>query len=354
VSDRKLSAANGRAGAQGEKQALELTDLFPQNVAMEGTRVRLHHSAIVLACLSNCLAIQRDSYVGDLKPYPLPPAAEAPLKKLAASSDILILGEIHGTQEVPELVASLLAPLTELGYNTLALEVPNNDQASLLAWARGKSEKIPDFFAHPSGDGRGNAQLLTLAGIAASPPFQWQIICFDESELAREKALLSRIQKKQTGKAVAPDMTDDDIIAAWRERDAAMASNVLREAKSLKVTNKILAICGNLHARKTNDMQEPMLSKLWPSFARVLMQRQPAWRVSSVNIEFYGGTYFNNGKVQTFAKRSLEQATVRSEGQTGWDLVLSLPTAKAATPLDPKHVPAGKAADLSVDKAIQK
>jgi len=85
------------------------------SVEIKGNRVRVHHSAIVLACLSNWIAIQSDSYADDLKPYPLPTAARARMEELAASSDILILGEMHGTQEVPELVASLLPRLTELG-----------------------------------------------------------------------------------------------------------------------------------------------------------------------------------------------------------------------------------------------
>src|SRR5262249_45835285 len=84
------------------------------------------------------------SHAGDLKPYPFPNDARASLENLAASSDILILGEMHGTQEVPELVASLLARLTELGYNTLAIEVPNNEQASLRAWACGETKRSPD------------------------------------------------------------------------------------------------------------------------------------------------------------------------------------------------------------------
>lgn len=310
--------------------------------------MRVHHSATVIACfLDLCLAFCRDSSAGDFKPYPLPPAARAGIENLAESSDVLILGEMHGTQEVPELVAGLLGPLTKLGYHTLALEVPNNEQASLLKCLHGETERIPNFFAHPNGDGRGNAQLLALARIAASPPFHWQIICFDQSELVPESERLSRIRKKVTEKTAAPSFTDNDMIAEWRERDARMASNVLREAAALKATNKILAISGNIHARTKNDIREPMLSQFWPSFAGMLKQRQPAWRVNSVNVEFYSGAYVNNGKVQTVRKRPLEQPEIRPAGQTGWDLVLSLPTATPATFLGPIQVPFGNAAAAS-------
>ena len=308
----------------------------------------------VILCFYLCFAICSDSFAGDLKPYPLPPATRTHIENLAASSDILILGEIHGTQEVPELAASLLGPLGKLGYHTLAFEVPNNYQASLLAWLHGETARIPNFFTHPNGDGRGNAELLTLARIAASPPFQWQIICFDESESVTEKEQLLLIQKKQTGKVGAVNFTEDEMLVMWRARDAAMASNLLSGAKLLKATNKILAICGNLHARTSNDIREPMLSKLWPSFAGVLKQRRPDWRVGSVNIEFYSGAYFNNGKVQTIPKRPLEHPVARPAGQTGWDLVLSLPAARPATLLGPVPMPLGEAGAGSPAKANQR
>jgi erythromycin esterase-like protein len=295
--------------------------------------MRVHQFMIVLACFAIGLAIPSDSRGGELKPYPLPPEARTGVEKLAASSDVLVLGEMHGTQEVPQLVAGLLAPLSELGYHALALEVPNNQQAAVLAWARGETKTIPGFFAFPNADGRGNAQLLALARIAAVPPFRWQIICFDESELTLEKqARLALAQRKQTEKAKGSELAvDDEMFALWRERDATMAANVLRETKSLKPTEKTLAICGNIHARVTKDVRDPMLSKLWPSFAEMLKQRRPAWRVNSINIEFYSGAIFNEGKVRSIGKRPLEHAVIRSAGQSGCTLVLSLPVATPAT-----------------------
>jgi hypothetical protein len=293
--------------------------------------VRAHQSAIALACLSHCLAIQGDSYADDLGPCPLPPAARARIEDLAASSTMLILGEVHGTREVPELVESLLAPLTELGYGTLALEVPHKDQAPLLAWARGETDRIPDFFANPNGDGRANAQLLTLVRIAVSPPYRWRIICFDDPESVLERWRQAPTREEQAGGPDGPPPTADEVAAIWRERDAAMASNVLKETRSLRPTSKILAICGNLHARTTNDVQEPMLSKLWPSFAGVLKQRQPAWRINSVNIEFCRGAFFNDGKAQPIGGQPPEPAVDPPAGQTGWNLVLSLPVASPAT-----------------------
>jgi hypothetical protein len=55
--------------------------------------VRVHHCVRALACFAIGLAIPSDSCGGDLKPYPLPPEARTGVEKLAASSDVLLLGE---------------------------------------------------------------------------------------------------------------------------------------------------------------------------------------------------------------------------------------------------------------------
>ena len=300
---------------------------------MRGDRVSVRHPAIILVCLFGCLAIRGSSYAGDLEPYPLPPEARACIEHLAARSDVLILGEVHGTREVPGLVAGLLAPLNKRGYRVLALEVPNDAQAPLLAWARGETDRVPDFFANPNGDGRGNVQLLELVRTAVSPPFRWQVVCFDDSEAIIEKQYHALIKKRQTGNAKVSSFLSDDAISFWRERDAAMASNLLGEARSLKSTDKVLAICGNLHARTKHDAKDATTSSFWPSFAEMVKQGQPAWRVSSVNIEFSSGAYFNEGKVQTIRRRPIEHAEVRSAGRTEWDLVLNLPKASPAKSL---------------------
>ena len=48
--------------------------------------------AIFIGCLYECFVITSDVHAGDLKPYPLPPAARAGIEELATSSDVLILG----------------------------------------------------------------------------------------------------------------------------------------------------------------------------------------------------------------------------------------------------------------------
>ena len=233
-----------------------------------------------------------------LDPYPLPAPARQALLDLAAQSDVLILGEIHGTQEVPAIAAALLEPLTKLGYQALALEIPADQREPLVDWATGKSTMIPDFFANPYPDGRGNIQTLSLIRAALSLP-GWQLICFDQSteDFAEEDPRATKIDDKQA--VTMPSA--DEMIALSLRRDATMAIRLASERTRLALGAKVLAICGNFHARTANSRLADHLPsipadspfhKLWPSFAAALANNQPTWRVRSVNVVPHSGGYF--------------------------------------------------------------
>src|SRR4051812_13638076 len=115
-------------------------------------------------------------------PYPLSVDVRESLTKVASESDILILGEIHGTQEVPAIVETLLDTLSKLGYRVIAIEVPHNEQTPIHQWATGATDVLPAFFAKPGQDGRGNMQVLHMVRRALMPPYNWELICFDVSD----------------------------------------------------------------------------------------------------------------------------------------------------------------------------
>jgi len=276
-----------------------------------------------------------------LEPYPLPSKARAALCDLGGKNDILILGEIHGTQEVPAIAVALLQPLTEQGYGAIALEIPSNEQKSLTDWATGKTETIPSFFTDPFPDGRGNVQALSLIRIALSPPFKWRLICFDQSW-------------EEPDEAAVPQ----DEIAASLRRDAKMASNLMAERSRLAPNSKVLAICGNFHARTSNpasaqnesDKQAGDLTgKLWPSFAARLRSDLAGRRVCSVSVMPHSGGYFamtttDDGKtsvgVQTIrGPRKIEEAEAHPLDNEPWDWELNLPHATPATFLTPPKNP---------------
>ena len=296
--------------------------------------------------LVSALALAQPA-IPSLEPYPLPSKSKEALCELAGKSDILILGEIHGTQEVPAVAVALLQTLTEQGYGALALEIPSDQQRPLSDWATGKTETIPSFFAEPFADGRGNVQALSLIRIALSPPFKWRLICFDESWETPEEAT-----------------SEDDPIAAWMRRDAEMASNLVAERSRLAPESKVLAICGNFHARTSkptlaqNDsdrQSDDEIGKLWPSFAARLRSDLARRRVCSVNVVPHSGGYFgvtlsDDGKtsvgVQTIRGPKIENAEAHPLNGQPWDWELNLPRATPATFLTPPKNPVEAALEI--------
>jgi hypothetical protein len=268
-----------------------------------------------------------------LKPYPLPTAVQRSVTELAAESDVLILGETHGTQQVPAVAAALLAPLTKLGYQVLAVEVPTDQQASLTAWATGKTKTVPSFFAMPSEDGRGSIEALKLIRTALSPPFRWKLICFDmtEDDMQRQIAEMDRGAKQSSQEGPASTLEFEQMMAISLQRDAVMASNLADQLRQLPAEAKVLVICGNLHARTANHAADSQLMALWPSFAAVLQSNDSARRVRSVDIRPRSGGFFNGGKVNTINGPPLDDAELHPTPDGDWDLELGLPHATPAT-----------------------
>jgi hypothetical protein len=90
---------------------------------------RLVHLAVVALALGGCsLAAQQsatDALVAAAKAhsYPLDSTGRAFLLREAAGADFFLLGEIHGDNDVPELIAALWPAMWQLGYRHAAAEV---------------------------------------------------------------------------------------------------------------------------------------------------------------------------------------------------------------------------------------
>src|SRR5260370_25601410 len=109
----------------------------------------------------------------ELAPYELCADVVHALIKGAVTSDVLPFGELHGTQEVPRLLARLLDDLAAVGYRGLALEIPQDERDVLERWARAESTTVPAFFPHPFADVRGNRQVLALIHPVLTPYRHW-------------------------------------------------------------------------------------------------------------------------------------------------------------------------------------
>jgi len=270
--------------------------------------------------------------------YELPQKATEALAGLASETDVLMLGETHGTQEVPAVAAALLAPLSKLGYGVLALEIPSDQRQPLIDWAAGKTTKVPPFFTKPLEweDGRGNVQLLSLIRTALATPYQWQLICFDQARPIDYDA------KPTEEERAIPD-NPDDLFTEGVKRDAEMATNLAKERLRLAPDSKVLVICGNMHARTANHQPpDNPLSKLWPSLAGALVRDHSTWRIRSIRVEAHAGEFFammgslddlaSVGKVHKFrSKRQFAEAEAHPLEKADWNWELNLPRSTAAT-----------------------
>jgi hypothetical protein len=212
----------------------------------------------------------------ELAPYELSPDVVQALIDVAVTSDVLLFGELHGTQEVPRLLVRLLDDLAAVGYRGLALEIPQDERDELERWARGESTTVPAFYAHPFADDRGNRQMLSFVHLVLTSERDWHLLCFDQSP--------------------------DQPMKQWTERDGWMAHNLREQWHRLCPTAKIVGICGNLHSRLSLPPNRD--TTYWPSFAH---QLHPDRTVRTVKVRFQTGAYFN-------MKR-------RRLGRSGWGLL---------------------------------
>jgi len=211
-----------------------------------------------------------------LDTVPIDLAGRQALLDVAAAAKVLFIGDLHGTREIPGLLATLTTQLAPLGYGALGLEMPPEESGALSAWADGKAD-MPPFFAQPSGDGRGSLEVLAL--VRSVRGAGWHVFAFDG--------------------------TREDWEGTWASRDLGMARSLAMQRAALPAGTRVLAVCGNGHARLARHPKSP--AEFWPSCAADLAARIGAERVRAVSVCFHGGTFFNLNRVR-----------VRKEGSTPW------------------------------------
>ena len=245
--------------------------------------------------------------------YALPPGCRgAGLLQIAASNHLLLFGELHGTREVPAVVAGLLPKLVERGYRGLGLEVPRDQQAPLTAWADGLTDQPPPFFARPSRDGRGNTQVLELVKTARALGIE--LVCFDQ----------------------APDQ----VAHQWADRDDLMARNLLEAWSHLPVRKLwgFAAACtrGWCPSRgwdgccaKRSAVVSSCGEASWRCWVR---QHQPGVHVGAVEVRFAAGEYYNMGEKTIFTRPSARTEPWTQDVGAAFTVALWLPRAKGHVP----------------------
>lgn len=178
-------------------------------------------------------------------------AVAAQIRGAAGPRRLVVLGEMHGTREVPLLVAALVESYAADGPVRIALELPHAQQAALGAWVGGSARETavasitaadPGWSRDAGGnDGRRNLELLDL---------------------------LDRLRElRAAGRDVdvlAFDVAGEQGSAAARDR---MMAARLRDAYAKRVDARWIVVTGNVHAMKFKpamcpDCQVPMVAHL--------------------------------------------------------------------------------------------
>lgn len=241
--------------------------------------------------------------------------AAAQIAEHAAGHRLVVLGELHGTAEIPALAARLASAYTQQGPLTLALEVPHTEQ--------------PEIDRYLDSDG-GDAAWRALAGT----PF-WQVS--DDQHDGRRSVQMRQLIEvvralRAQGAAVdvlAYDVGKDEADAHdhhWR--DARMAANL--RAALVQQPGVTLVLSGNVHAMRTRPSWAPPELQLAP-MASLLLDLQPF----TVNITAASGQFWAclEGRCQALpARTQMQQPLLRStEPERVYDLILQLPELSIAT-----------------------
>lgn len=220
-----------------------------------------------------------------------PDAAEAVQTSLAGGR--LLLGEVHGVRENPQIVAALIR---RFGIGGLALELPPSVAGSLTDWRRGGP--VPEVEPLWWGDGRVTAGHLALLRHRPDLP-----VAFVDAE------------RLPAG-------------GSWADRDAALAKAVQRLPE---VPGGWLVVAGNLHTSLT-------MTELGPPMGYHLAAAFPT--LQSIGISYRSGRFYNAASVAFPGpgdERPLDPA--RLSYRDG-ELVLTLSRAhEAVVPHRPHRVP---------------
>lgn len=187
----------------------------------------------------------------------------------------IVVGENHGTEELPAAFGSLVCEASLRGPVTVALEFPTTMQSQLDA-----------FLAAPDEDSARQA----LAGTVFQQERFW-----DGRTSTAMVALLESVRiLKAAGRDVAilafqpSEPRPSDFIQAYYELDMA---HLLARGAAARPESRVLVLVGNLHARKT---PHPRFEELGIPAAGHL----PATETISLNFAQQGGDAWNCGPTE--------------------------------------------------------
>ncbi|MGZ3461737.1 MAG: hypothetical protein ACXU86_24865, partial [Archangium sp.] len=156
------------------------------------------------------------------------------LGKLARPGNVVLLGELHGTQEVPHFVAQSACQVVTQGIPvTVGLEVPSMNQ-----------ERLETFLASPGKD-------LDWSKLMESP--FWRSPYPDGRNSEAIVYLIEALRKLRSQGLDVKVFAFDHPPLEGEAREEAMAKTVLEVAKSSQ-KRAVLVVSGNLHPRQVKGL----------------------------------------------------------------------------------------------------
>lgn len=188
------------------------------------------------------------------------------LDPLLKKGQILLLGEMHGSTEIPKFVSGAACRGLRAGHPvTVGLEIWTDEEARVTAYL--------------ASGGKAEDRAALLAG-----PF-WRDVYQDGRRSQAMLALLEDLRRfRQEGRKVRVKLIDRLPKAPGPERDRAMAQEVISAAEA-SPEDLVLVLTGNLHSRTTRGVPwNPDLENM----GFVVAQRHPG--VVALDNSYSGGT----------------------------------------------------------------
>lgn len=241
--------------------------------------------------------------------------AAAHIVEQAGSHRLIVLGELHGTSEIPALAGALVAHYAAAGVVTLALEVPHDEQPAL------------DRYLDSDGG-------VDAWRALATTPF-WQV-SDDQHDGRRSVAMRQLIEHvralRSQGHSVAVlahDVSGTEALAHdhhWR--DTQMAANL--RAAIERTPGTVLVLTGNVHAMRTRPAWAPAELQLAPMTSQLRDLEPFAVNLTGASGQFWGCL---EGRCQALPARTvMAEPLLRLRAPDRvYDLVLQLPQLSIAT-----------------------
>ncbi len=219
---------------------------------------------------------------------------------LIAAGTVVLVGEMHGTEQSPRFVSDLVCSALDRGLSvTVALEIPKEEETRVTAYL--------------DSDGGDDARSALLAG-----PF-WTDGYQDGRRSEAELGLIESLRRdRQAGLPLNLALLDRRERAAGAVRDAIMASR-LAEAATASPRDFVVSLTGNLHssARKGTPWDADYLP-----MGLVLEGKLPDRRIVSLDVAYTGGTAWNCRAAEAESCHPYELKGTPMDGSGGRRIVL--------------------------------